>query len=230
MLTTQAAWADGPAATPAASAAPATSAAPAAPAPAKPATPATPGEALRASVRPHIEDPAGTPVTITSNDVTMRAYIAHGDIRGEVLPDPFEKLPPLPYTVKLAPGTYTIEAESPNASTGRDRIHVEHDAPIKVEIRSGNASVKAFGGVFIAIGIVAVILGVVSFISISPNDGNFNRWGVGGGLVGGGLVLGGLGIGMTIAGATNIVAPHVAPGTSAPVTTGVTGVTLTYAF
>jgi FlaG/FlaF family flagellin (archaellin) len=215
LLATQSLWADGPA-----PAAPTpTPAAPSAPATTEPATPK----------RPLIEDPAGTPVTFTSNDVTMRAYLAHGDIRGEMVPDPFEKLPPLPCTVKLAPGMYTVEAESPNASTGHDHITVEHDSPIKVEIRSGNASVKAFGGVFIAIGIVAVVLGIVSFISISPNDGNFNRWGVGGGLLGGGLGLGGLGIGMTIAGATNIVSPHVAPGRAAPVTTG-TGLALTYTF
>ncbi len=213
MLATQSLWADGPATAPAAP----TSAAPAAP-----AAPATPK-------RPLIEDPAGTPVTFTSTDVTMRAYIAHGDIRGEVLPDPFEKLPPLPVTVKLAPGMYTVEAESPNASTGHDHIFVEHDSPIKVDIRSGNASVKAFGGVFIALGIVATILGIVSFVSISPNDSNFNRWGVGGALLGGGLGIGGLGIGMTIAGSTNIVSPHVPPGRGAPVTTG-TGLALTYSF
>jgi hypothetical protein len=218
MLATQSLWADGPATAPAASPS-AAPAAPAAPAKTEPPTPK----------RPLIEDPAGTPVTFTSNDVTMRAYLAHGDIRGEVLPDPFEKLPPLPCTVKLAPGMYTVEAESPNASTGHDHITVEHDSPIKVDIRSGNASVKAFGGVFIALGIVGAILGIVSFISISPNDGNFNRWGVGGGLLGGGLAIGGLGIGMTIAGSTNIVSPHVAPGRAAPVTTG-TGLALTYSF
>jgi len=222
MLATQSLWADGPATAPASPAsAPSASAAPAPAAPVK-TEPPTPK-------RPLIEDPAGTPVTFTSTDVTMRAYIAHGDIRGEVLPDPFEKLPPLPFTVKLAPGMYTVEAESPNASTGHDHIFVEHDSPIKVDIRSGNASVKAFGGVFIAIGIVAVILGIVSFVSISPNDQNFNRWGVGGGLLGGGLGLGGLGIGMTIAGSTNIVAPHVPPGRAAPVTTG-TGLAVTYSF
>ncbi len=162
--------------------------------------------------RPVIEDPGGTPVTFTSSDVAMRVYVAHGDIRGTVLPDPYEKLPPLPYTVKLAPGTYTVEAESPNASTGHERVIVEHDSPLTVEVHSGNASVKAFGGVFIAIGIVSVILGIVSIASISPNDQNFNRWGVGIPLVAGGLGLGGLGIGMTVAGSTDIVAPHHAPG------------------
>jgi hypothetical protein len=152
------------------------------------------------------------PVTFTSTDVTMRVYIAHGDVPAGAVPDPFEKLPPLPVKVRLAPGAYTVEAESPNASTGHDRIRVEHDAPMTVEVHSGNASVKTFGGVFIAMGVVATILGVVTIVSIAPNDSSFNRWGVGLPLTLGGLGLGGLGIGMTFLGSTEIVAPHLPPG------------------
>lgn len=180
--------------------------------------------------RPLIEDPSGTPVTFTSTDVTMRVYLAKGDVRGGVLPDPYERLPPLPYTVKLAPGMYTVEAESPNASTGHDHIVVEHDSPITVVVKSGNASVKAFGGVFIAIGIVSVILGIVSIISISPNSQNFNRWGVGLPLTLGGLGLGGLGIGMTFLGTTNITAPHLAPGRASPQGPTGMGAALTWTF
>ncbi len=166
------------------------------------------------SKRPVIEDPAGTPVTFDSTDYAMRVYLAKGDVRDGVIPDPYEKLPPLPCTVRLAPGTYTAEAESPNASTGHQRFVVEHDSPIKVEVRSGNASVKGFGGVFIGLGIVSTILGIVSIISISPNDGSFNRWAVGLPLTLGGLGVAGLGIGMTFLGSTEIVAPHRAPGKS----------------
>jgi hypothetical protein len=162
--------------------------------------------------RPVIEAPDGTPVTFTSTDVTMRVYIAHGDVPGGLIPDPFEKLPPLPATVRLSPGTYTLEAESPNASTGHDRMVVESGAPMTVEVRSGNASVKAFGGVFIGLGIVATILGIVTVVSISPNDASFNRWGVGLPLMLGGVGVGGLGIGMTVLGSTDIRAPHLPPG------------------
>jgi hypothetical protein len=207
-----------------------TTAAPAPAAPSAPSAPPAPSPPA-APKRPLIEDPSGTPVTFTSADVTMRVYVAHGDIRGTVVPDPYEKLPPLPYTVKLAPGTYTVEAESPNASTGHERVVIEHDSPITVDVHSGNASVKAFGGVFIAIGIVSVILGVVSIISISPNDSSFNRWGVGIPFTLGGLGLGGLGIGMTFAGSTEIVAPHHAPGhaITSPAT-GSTGLALSWKF
>ncbi len=162
--------------------------------------------------RPAIEDAAGTPVTFTSTDVAMRVYLAHGDVPAGVLPDPFEKLPPLPATVRLAPGTYTVEAESPNASTGHERFVVEANAPITVQVAGGNASVKTFGSVFIGVGIVATILGIVSIASISANDSSFNRWAVGLPLIIGGVGVGGLGIGMTVAGTTNIRAPHEPPG------------------
>ena len=163
--------------------------------------------------RPVIEDASGTPVTFDSTDYAMRVYLAKGDVRDVgAIPDPFEKLPPLPCIVRLAPGTYTAEAESPNASTGHQRFVVEHDAPIKVTVHSGNASVKMFGAVFIGTGVVATILGIVSIISISPNDASFNRWAVGLPLVIGGIGIGGLGLGMTAMGSTDIDAPHRAPG------------------
>jgi hypothetical protein len=182
--------------------------------------------------RPAIEDPSGTPVTFTSTDVTMRVYLAHGDIPAGVLPDPFEKLPPLPATVRLAPGTYTVEAESPNASTGHERIIVEHDAPLAVRVASGNASVKAFGGVFIALGVVSTLLGIITIVSISGNDASFNRWAIGLPLMLGGIGVVGLGIGMTFAGTTAIHAPHLppggAPGAATPGTA--TGLSLSWTF
>jgi hypothetical protein len=162
--------------------------------------------------RPAIEAPDGTPITFTSTDVTMRVYAAHGDVPAGTFPDPFEKLPPLPTTVRLAPGTYTLEAESPNSSTGHDRLHVESGAPVTVEVHSGNASVKAFGAVFIGVGTIAAILGIVTIVSISANDASFNRWGIGLPLILGGVGVGGLGIGMTALGSTDIHAPHPPPG------------------
>jgi hypothetical protein len=192
-------------------------------APAAPATSAAPPppphieeprDPRNPKVRPAIEDATGAPVTFTSTDVTMRVYLARGDVQADVIPDPFEKLPPLPTTVRLAPGTYTAEAESPNASTGHQRFVVEHDAPIVVDVHSGNASVKMFGGVFIGVGVIATILGIVSIISIAPNDQSFNRWAVGLPLTIGGIGIGGLGVGMTFLGSTEIVAPHPPPGGS----------------
>ncbi len=162
--------------------------------------------------RPKIEDSAGVPVTFTSEDRTMRVYIAHGDVPEGVIPDPYEKLPALPFTVRLAPGTYTMEAESQTASTAHEHVSVEHDAPMTVRIRGGNAMVKTFGSVFIAAGVVATILGIVAIVSIAPNDKSFDRWAVGLPLSLGGVALAGLGIGMTALGSTNADVPRLPPG------------------
>jgi hypothetical protein len=138
----------------------------------------------------------------------MHVYIAHGDVPEGTYPDPFERLPPLPYTVHLDPGTYTIEAQSPNASTGHERIQVEHDSPMAIDVHGGNAMVKTFGAVFTAAGIVSTILGVVWILAIAPNDSSYPRWTVGIPLILGGAGVTGIGIGMTFAGSTDIHAPH----------------------
>jgi hypothetical protein len=173
---------------------------------------AAPADDPQPPPRPKIEDPAGVPVTFTSEDKTMRVYIAHGDVPERVIPDPYEKLPQLPFTVRLAPGTYTMEAESQTASTAHEHVYVEHDAPMTVRIRSGNALVKTSGAVFIAAGVVATILGIVAIVSIAPHDQSFNRWAVGLPLSIGGVALAGLGVGMTALGSTNVDVPRLPPG------------------
>ena len=174
--------------------------------------------------RPGIESADGVPVTFTSPDVAMHVYLAKGDVPSGAYPDPFERLPPLPYTVRLAPGTYTVEAQSPRASTGHERIVVESGSPMSVDVRGGDAMVKTFGTIFTAAGIVSTILGVVWIVSIAPSDSHYDRWGVGLPLILAGVGVGGLGIGMTFAGSTNIHAPHLPPGT------GVKSVSLAWSF
>ena len=173
---------------------------------------AAPADDREPPPRPKVEDPAGVPITFTSEDKTMRVYIAHGDVPERAMPDPYEKLPELPFTVRLAPGTYTMEAKSQTASTAHEHVFVERDAPMTVRIRGGNAMVKTFGTVFIAAGVVATILGIVAIVSIAPHDQNFNRWAVGLPLTIGGVALAGLGVGMTALGSTNVDAPRLPPG------------------
>jgi len=173
---------------------------------------AAPADDPQPPPRPKIEDSAGVPVTFTSEDRGMRVYIAHGEVPERAFPDPYEKLPQLPFTVRLAPGTYTVEAESQTASTSHEHIFVERDAPLTVRIRGGNAMVKTFGSVFIAAGVVSTILGIVAIVSISPHDQSFNRWAVGLPLTIGGVALAGLGVGMTALGSTNVDAPRLPPG------------------
>jgi hypothetical protein len=162
------------------------------------------------------ESPEGVPVTFVSDDVSMRIYLAHGEVPAHADPDPFVRIGNVPLTLRLAPGTYTIEAESPTTSTGHDRFLVEPGAPMRVEVRPGNASVKTFGGVFIALGVVATVLGVVALVSISASDTHYDRWGIGLPLVIGGPAVGVLGYGMTALGSTDIRVPHLPPGGAPP--------------
>jgi hypothetical protein len=159
-----------------------------------------------------IEAPDGVPVTFTCDDPAMRIYLAHGEVGAHADPDPFVRVGRTPITIRLAPGTYSIEAESPTSSTGHDRFLVEPNSPMRIEVRPGNASVKTFGSVFIALGVVATLLGVVALVSISASDTHYNRWGIGLPLVIGGPAVGVLGYGMTALGSTDIHVPLQPPG------------------
>jgi hypothetical protein len=164
--------------------------------------------------RPAIESPQGVPVHFESNDRAMEIFIARGEVAPRAPPSAYEKLPTPPVTVRLDPGTYTVEAESPTASTGHQRIFVEHDAPMTVDVRGGDVMVKLLGGVCLTLGIVSTLLGVVAVVAISPHDSSYNRWGVGLPLLLGGAGVAGLGVGLTALGSTNIDAPRFAPGGS----------------
>jgi hypothetical protein len=145
----------------------------------------------------------------------MEVFLAHGDVPAHTYPDPFERVGLAPVTVKLAPGTYTIETASETTSTGHERFQVEAGAPMTVDVRGGSASAKMVGSILIAMGVVATLLGVVALVTISPDDQNYNRWGIGLPLVIGGVAGAGLGLGMTAIGSTDIRAPHPPPGGAA---------------
>jgi hypothetical protein len=147
-----------------------------------------------------------------SKSASTRIYVAHGDVGERPDPDPFEKIGIAPVTVKLAPGTYTVETEGPTQSNGHQRFVVEHDAPLTVQVNPGDPSLKAFGGILIALGVVSVALGIVAIVSISPDDSHYDRWGLGLPLCIGGVAGAGLGWGMTAMGSTDVNAPHLPPG------------------
>jgi hypothetical protein len=165
---------------------------------------------------PTLESPGGVPVAFTSNDPTMRIYVARGDVPSNAPPDAYVRAGTVPLTLRLAPGSYTVEAESPKASTGHQRLLVEPGAPMQVEVRSGDATVKTMGSVLIGLGAVATILGVVAIVSISANDAQYNRFGIGLPLILGGVGGAGIGFGMLALGSTEIRAPRLPPGSVRP--------------
>lgn len=200
-----------------ASAAPTPSASTASSAPHAPSSiphPATPSAAK-------IADSAGTRVTITSSNLDTWIYLAKGDVPEGAVPDPFERIGVAPLEILLAPGVYTIESGNPTSSTGHTRFRVEQGQALAIEIRNGDSMVKTLGAVFIATGIVAILLGVLTIVSIAPHDESFHRYTIGVPLLAGGAISSAVGIGLTFAGATTFKMP-----TSNQATMG--GITLSF--
>jgi hypothetical protein len=154
--------------------------------------------------RPSIEFANGVDVAFTSKDVSTEIYLAHGDVPVGMTPDPFERIGLAPLTLKLAPGTYTLESGSPTASTAHQRFVVEQGKPLSVDVRPGSAGLKTIGGVFIGLGVVSAILGVIAIVSFSPGDSTYNRFGVGLPLLLGGVGVGGVGLTMAAVGASDV--------------------------
>ena len=176
-----------------------------APATAPSSTPATlvaPSPALA-----KIADAAGTPVTIGASKNDTWIFLAKGDVPENTLPDPFERVGVAPLEIRLAPGVYTIESGSPTSSTGRARFRVEQGRPFHIDVSNGDSTVKTFGAVTIGTGIVAVLLGIVTIVSVSSNDSHFNRYAIGLPLLIGGGVASAVGVGLSFAGATSVKMP-----------------------
>jgi hypothetical protein len=142
----------------------------------------------------------------------MEIFLARGDVPARTVPDPFERVGHVPLTVQLAPGVYTVESESPRSSTGHGRFFVEEGAPLTVQVRPGDATVKVLGSALIGLGVVAAALGVVALVAISPHDENYDRFGIGLPLLLGGVGGACAGWAMTALGSTDVYAPHLPPG------------------
>jgi hypothetical protein len=150
-------------------------------------------------------------VQFVSADPAIEIFLARGDVPARAVPDPFERVGHVPLTMRLAPGLYTVETTSPRSSAGHTRLFVEEGTPLTVEVRAGDATVKALGSALVGLGIVAVVLGVVAIATISPNDQNYNRFGIGLPLLLGGAGGACAGWAMTALGSTNVDATHLPP-------------------
>jgi hypothetical protein len=175
---------------------------------AAPAPASTSASAPPAPSTPQIAYESGVEVTIVSTDPATEIFLAHGNPSIGEIPDPYERVGLTPMTIKLAPGTYSLETASPTQSTGHERFMVEQGRPLRIEIHPGDANVKAVGAVIAGLGIVSVVLGVVAVVSFSPNDSHYDRFGVGLPLMIAGAAGCGIGIGMTVLGATAVDVQH----------------------
>jgi hypothetical protein len=160
-----------------------------------------------------IESADGVEVMFASKEPETQIYLAHGDWPdAPVYPDPFERIGPTPFTLRLAPGTYTIECSTPTSTTGHQRFMVERGRPLLVDVHPGSAGLKTSGAVILGLGVVATILGIVAIVSFSGNDSHYDRFAVGLPLILGGAGASGVGIVMTSVGATSVHVNRQGPG------------------
>jgi hypothetical protein len=160
-----------------------------------------------AAAAPKIEDPSGTPIRITASTINTTIYISKGDVPSDPLIDTYERIGIAPLTVKLAPGLYSLESSTPTASMGYTRFRVEQNEPIDIDVRNGDAMVRTFGDLLVALGVSSIILGVLTATALAPHDSSYNRWGISIPLLGAGAGGGIVGIGMIAAGSTTFKMP-----------------------
>jgi hypothetical protein len=154
-----------------------------------------------------IEDPQGTPVTFTSTRTDTDIFIAHGDAPRDVYPDPFERVGAAPVTLKLAPGTYTVETASPSTSRGRERFIVG-TSPLTLAVHPGDETVKIVGVVLEGLGLLGVGLGIVALVQFGPHDSGYDRFAVGLPILFGGIGSFAVGFGMNLLGTTRVIVPN----------------------
>jgi hypothetical protein len=164
--------------------------------------PATPAPALSgeiaAPVPPFVQPATGTPVEFDSDRPLVSVFVAPGlisDTRPSY-PDPFVKLGRTPMTTKLAPGTYTVTAESPDITSGSAVFQVGTQ-PVHVRVKTGSSDMRTTGTLVLAAGIVSLLAAILVEATYSPTlQGDIPKakiavplFVVGGVGIGGGLAL-----------------------------------------
>jgi hypothetical protein len=160
-----------------------------------------------AGAAPKIEDPNGTVVRVTASKIDTTIYISRGNTPSDPLIDTYERIGIAPVSIKLAPGVYSLESSTPTASMGYTRFMVEQNKPIDIDVRNGDAMVRTFGDVLVALGVSSMILGVLTATALAPHDSSYNRWAISLPLLGAGAGGTAVGIGMIAAGSTTFKMP-----------------------
>jgi len=152
-----------------------------------------------------LNPPTGTPVEIDADKPHVAVYVAQGLIRNvePSYPDPFVKIGRTPITVKLAPGMYTVTAESPEISVGSTVLQVGAE-PVHVRVKGGSSEARSMGTLLLAIGAAGVLaaLGVEVSYSSSPNGISKSKIAVPLFIAGG--VIGGSGLAIFLASGTTL--------------------------
>jgi hypothetical protein len=152
---------------------------------------------------PKIEDPAGTPLTITSDHTDTEIFVAKGPVPKHHEIDSFERVGVAPTTLKLAPGIYTFETEGPTQSSGHEVVTVDR-WPMNVTVKTGDATVKTMGTILIALGVVGIVGGIVVVATFGQGDKQFDKYTLAIPMLVGGAGVAGIGVGLSFLGATSV--------------------------
>lgn len=118
---------------------------------------------------PILSSATGTSVDFESDRPLVSVFVAPGIIVDTTPrdPDPFVKVGRTPVATKLAPGVYTVTAESPDIAVGSKVFRVGTE-PVHVRVRAGNADMRNLGTLLLGVGaasLLAVIAVEVSYSS-----------------------------------------------------------------
>jgi len=139
-----------------------TAAPPAAPAQAAPAPPT-------AEPAPAFLQPSGTPVDFDATRPFISIFIAPGILANTEphYPDPFFKVGRTPVALRMAPGVYTISAESPDIPSGSTILRVGSE-PVLVRVKAGSDGMRGLGTLLMAAGAASLLAAIVIEVSYSP--------------------------------------------------------------
>jgi hypothetical protein len=99
----------------------------------------------------------------------ISVYLATGIVDDTTprYPDPFFKMGRTPFTVKVAPGTYTVNIDSPDTTLATTIVRVGAQ-PVHVRIRAGSDGMHGLGTLLLAGGATAVLAALVLELSYTP--------------------------------------------------------------
>jgi hypothetical protein len=139
--------------------------------------PALSASAPSAPAAPSFLQPqTGTSVEFDATRPLVSVYVAPGIIDDTTpsFPDPFVKVGRTPVTVKLAPGVYTVNVESPEIPVGSTIVRVGSQT-VHVRIKAGNDGVRGLGTLLFALGAASALAGLVVEVSYSQAPSGISK-------------------------------------------------------
>jgi hypothetical protein len=123
-----------------------------------------------------VQPETGVPVEFDSNVPYISVFVAPGAVNDSerTFPDPFVKLGRTPFSIKLAPGTYTMSVESPYISTA-STVFAVGSQPVHVRVKGGGSEARGLGTLLIAVGAIGALTAIAVEVSYSNAPDGFPK-------------------------------------------------------